>query len=61
MRMFRTREPKLTNAERLVGSTSGYQVAEGIPIDGADAIKHSLIRSVQSTRVVVVGGQKQWQ
>lgn len=61
MRMFRKRGPRLTNAKRLVGSTSGYQVSEGVPVDGADAMFNSLVRSVQKRKFLVVGDQKQWQ
>lgn len=59
--MFRMRLPALTHTERFVGSTSGYQVAERVPVDGADAICSSLVRSAQSREVLIVGDQKQWQ
>lgn len=48
------RIPSLTHAKRLVGSASGYQVAEGVPVDGANATFSSLIRRVQSRKVLVL-------
>lgn len=39
---------RLTNAKRLVGSTSCYQVTKGVPVDGADTIFRRLVSRAAS-------------